>query len=199
MCRREVANSATCRRSVTFKPVWACLQRISPVHLKWFLTNVAFFRVVGGKVSTLPRPEWTTLWLDAIILCVRVRACAFATEGTSLWEAHRHYISSESAAGVQWSPPPARSLDVCVATPAAQISRTAGGFEGGLGLRHSSTKSKKKLGQSIAVMSGQPRFVNPFHRPQCLAAAAPAGKAKLTHPGKAILAGKKVCARRGAC
>lgn len=32
-------------------------------------------------------------------------------------------------------------------------------------------------------------FVNPFHRPHCLAAAAPAGKAKLTHPGKAILAG----------
>lgn len=44
-------------------------------------------------------------------------------------------------------------------------------------------------------MSGQPRFVNPFYRPQCLAAAAPAGKAKLTHPGKAILAGKKVCVR----
>lgn len=42
-------------------------------------------------------------------------------------------------------------------------------------------------------MSGQPRFVSPFHRPRCLAAAAPAGKAKLTHPGKAILAGKKVC------
>lgn len=40
-------------------------------------------------------------------------------------------------------------------------------------------------------MSGQPRFVSPFHRPQCLAAAAPAGKAKLTHPGKAILAGKE--------
>ena len=40
-------------------------------------------------------------------------------------------------------------------------------------------------------MSGQPRFVSPFHRPQCLAAAAPAGNAKFTHPGKAILAGKK--------
>lgn len=38
-------------------------------------------------------------------------------------------------------------------------------------------------------MSSQPGFVNPFHRPRCLAAAAPAGKAKLTHPGKAILAG----------
>ncbi|XP_049909843.1 tricarboxylate transport protein B, mitochondrial isoform X1 [Epinephelus moara] len=38
-------------------------------------------------------------------------------------------------------------------------------------------------------MSGQPRFVSPFHRPQCLAAAAPAGGAKFTHPGKAILAG----------
>lgn len=43
-------------------------------------------------------------------------------------------------------------------------------------------------------MSGQPRFVNPFHsRTHSLAAAAaaaaPAGKAKLTHPGKAILAG----------
>ncbi|XP_076005643.1 tricarboxylate transport protein B, mitochondrial [Genypterus blacodes] len=31
--------------------------------------------------------------------------------------------------------------------------------------------------------------VSPFPRPPCLAAAAPAGKAKLTHPGKAILAG----------
>lgn len=39
-------------------------------------------------------------------------------------------------------------------------------------------------------MSPQPGFVNPFYRPQCLAAAAPAGKAKLTHPGKAILAGR---------
>ncbi|KAJ8380331.1 hypothetical protein SKAU_G00011090 [Synaphobranchus kaupii] len=38
-------------------------------------------------------------------------------------------------------------------------------------------------------MSGNPTFVNPFHRPHCLAAAAPGGKAKLTHPGKAILAG----------
>ncbi|CAB1322089.1 unnamed protein product, partial [Coregonus sp. 'balchen'] len=32
-------------------------------------------------------------------------------------------------------------------------------------------------------------IVSPFHRPRCLAAAAPGGKAKLTHPGKAILAG----------
>ncbi|XP_034026620.1 tricarboxylate transport protein B, mitochondrial [Thalassophryne amazonica] len=32
-------------------------------------------------------------------------------------------------------------------------------------------------------------FVTPFPRPRCLAAAAPAEKAKLTHPGKAILAG----------
>lgn len=47
-------------------------------------------------------------------------------------------------------------------------------------------------------MSAQPRFVSPFYRPRCLAAAAPAGKAKLTHPGKAILAGKKVCVQRGA-
>ncbi|KAL0965737.1 hypothetical protein UPYG_G00285070 [Umbra pygmaea] len=38
-------------------------------------------------------------------------------------------------------------------------------------------------------MSSKHTFVNPFHRPHCLAAAAPAGKAKLTHPGKAILAG----------
>ncbi|KAM9823462.1 tricarboxylate transport protein B, mitochondrial [Syngnathus typhle] len=29
----------------------------------------------------------------------------------------------------------------------------------------------------------------PFHTPRCLAAAAPAGRSKLTHPGKAILAG----------
>lgn len=49
--------------------------------------------------------------------------------------------------------------------------------------------SKRKLGRGTAVMSGQNTFVSPFHRPQCLAAAAPAGKAKLTHPGKAILAG----------
>uniref|UniRef100_A0A3B3UGT8 Solute carrier family 25 member 1 n=1 Tax=Poecilia latipinna TaxID=48699 RepID=A0A3B3UGT8_9TELE len=32
-------------------------------------------------------------------------------------------------------------------------------------------------------------FFSPFCRPRCLAAAAPAGRAKLTHPGKAILAG----------
>nr|XP_054587608.1 tricarboxylate transport protein B, mitochondrial isoform X1 [Nothobranchius furzeri] len=32
-------------------------------------------------------------------------------------------------------------------------------------------------------------FFSPFSRPRCLAAAAPAGRAKLTHPGKAILAG----------
>ncbi|KAF7644973.1 hypothetical protein LDENG_00212700 [Lucifuga dentata] len=38
-------------------------------------------------------------------------------------------------------------------------------------------------------MAGHPTFVSPFHRPQCLAAAAPSGKTKLTHPGKAILAG----------
>lgn len=37
---------------------------------------------------------------------------------------------------------------------------------------------------------GRGAFVSPFHRPRCLAAAAPEGKAKLTHPGKAILAGK---------
>lgn len=49
-------------------------------------------------------------------------------------------------------------------------------------------------------MSGQPGFVSPFHRPRCLAAAAaPAGKAKLTHPGKAILAGKKVCGHVRVC
>lgn len=39
-------------------------------------------------------------------------------------------------------------------------------------------------------MSVNPKFVSPFHRPHCLSAAAPAGQAKLTHPGKAILAGK---------
>ena len=39
-------------------------------------------------------------------------------------------------------------------------------------------------------MSENIKFVSPFHRPRALAAAAPAGKAKLTHPGKAILAGK---------
>lgn len=39
-------------------------------------------------------------------------------------------------------------------------------------------------------MSENVRFVSPFNRPRALAAAAPAGKAKLTHPGKAILAGK---------
>lgn len=37
-------------------------------------------------------------------------------------------------------------------------------------------------------MSVNPNFVSPFHRPRCLSAAAPAGK--LTHPGKAILAGE---------
>ncbi|XP_051777085.1 LOW QUALITY PROTEIN: tricarboxylate transport protein B, mitochondrial [Erpetoichthys calabaricus] len=39
-------------------------------------------------------------------------------------------------------------------------------------------------------MASNRTFRSPFYRPQCLAAAAPAGKAKLTHPGKAILAGK---------
>uniref|UniRef100_A0A3P8VV19 Solute carrier family 25 member 1 n=1 Tax=Cynoglossus semilaevis TaxID=244447 RepID=A0A3P8VV19_CYNSE len=39
-------------------------------------------------------------------------------------------------------------------------------------------------------LSGQRAFLSPFPRPRCLAAAAPAGKAKLTHPGKAILAGE---------
>ncbi|TRY53995.1 hypothetical protein DNTS_015550 [Danionella cerebrum] len=38
-------------------------------------------------------------------------------------------------------------------------------------------------------MSVNPKFVSPFHRPHFLSAAAPAGQAKLTHPGKAILAG----------
>lgn len=39
-------------------------------------------------------------------------------------------------------------------------------------------------------MQDKGTFISPFSRPRCLAAAAPAGKAKLTHPGKAILAGK---------
>ncbi|XP_064839885.1 tricarboxylate transport protein B, mitochondrial-like [Oncorhynchus masou masou] len=38
-------------------------------------------------------------------------------------------------------------------------------------------------------MEGNRKLISPFHRPRCLAAAAPGGKAKLTHPGKAILAG----------
>uniref|UniRef100_A0A8C7IKP3 Solute carrier family 25 member 1 n=1 Tax=Oncorhynchus kisutch TaxID=8019 RepID=A0A8C7IKP3_ONCKI len=38
-------------------------------------------------------------------------------------------------------------------------------------------------------MEGNSKFTSLFHRPRCLAAAAPGGKAKLTHPGKAILAG----------
>ncbi|KAM4578653.1 tricarboxylate transport protein B, mitochondrial [Fundulus diaphanus] len=38
-------------------------------------------------------------------------------------------------------------------------------------------------------MQDKGAFVSPFCRPRCLAAAAPAGRAKLTHPGKAILAG----------
>ncbi|XP_056137842.1 tricarboxylate transport protein B, mitochondrial [Lampris incognitus] len=39
-------------------------------------------------------------------------------------------------------------------------------------------------------MHGTDTFVSPFHRPRCLAAATAAGgKTKLTHPGKAILAG----------
>lgn len=50
---------------------------------------------------------------------------------------------------------------------------------------------------AFAVMSGQPRFVSPFHRPHCLAAAVPAGKATFTHPGKAILAGKKLLYKDG--
>uniref|UniRef100_A0A674CQY1 Solute carrier family 25 member 1 n=1 Tax=Salmo trutta TaxID=8032 RepID=A0A674CQY1_SALTR len=38
-------------------------------------------------------------------------------------------------------------------------------------------------------MEGNRKLISPFRRPLCLAAAAPGGKAKLTHPGKAILAG----------
>ncbi|XP_020318945.1 tricarboxylate transport protein B, mitochondrial-like [Oncorhynchus kisutch] len=38
-------------------------------------------------------------------------------------------------------------------------------------------------------MEGNRKLISPFHRTRCLAAAAPGGKAKLTHPGKAILAG----------
>uniref|UniRef100_A0A8C9XCQ6 Solute carrier family 25 member 1 n=1 Tax=Sander lucioperca TaxID=283035 RepID=A0A8C9XCQ6_SANLU len=38
-------------------------------------------------------------------------------------------------------------------------------------------------------MQDRGTFISPFLRQRCLAAAAPAGKAKLTHPGKAILAG----------
>ncbi|XP_007563621.1 tricarboxylate transport protein, mitochondrial [Poecilia latipinna] len=38
-------------------------------------------------------------------------------------------------------------------------------------------------------MQDKGAFFSPFCRPRCLAAAAPAGRAKLTHPGKAILAG----------
>ncbi|KAL6458663.1 hypothetical protein MHYP_G00321350 [Metynnis hypsauchen] len=43
----------------------------------------------------------------------------------------------------------------------------------------------------LTVSAGQrmSERVAPFHRNRCAAAAAPAGKAKLTHPGKAILAG----------
>uniref|UniRef100_A0A672SI10 Tricarboxylate transport protein, mitochondrial n=1 Tax=Sinocyclocheilus grahami TaxID=75366 RepID=A0A672SI10_SINGR len=43
-------------------------------------------------------------------------------------------------------------------------------------------------------MSVDQKFVSPFHRPHCLSAAAAAGQAKLTHPGKAILAGKCIFA-----
>ncbi|CAN0330158.1 unnamed protein product [Lampetra planeri] len=44
--------------------------------------------------------------------------------------------------------------------------------------------------RAVAVMGEEgARHRDPFARPRCLAAAAPAGKAKLTHPGKAILAG----------
>lgn len=42
------------------------------------------------------------------------------------------------------------------------------------------------------VMQDRGTFISPFLRQRCLAAAAPAGKAKLTHPGKAILAGKLI-------
>lgn len=39
-------------------------------------------------------------------------------------------------------------------------------------------------------MQDKGAFFSPLCRPRCLAAAAPAGRAKLTHPGKAILAGE---------
>lgn len=129
-----------------------------------------------------------THWLDTISIWA-------SSEPTSLSKVHRHYhilISTKSNGQ--------RCLAfVCKRTAIFRTKhQSALRPEGWLGLvcgnraRPTKEKRKNKLASAIANMPGEARFVNPFHRPQCLAAAAPAGKAKLTHPGKAILAGKEV-------
>lgn len=171
-------------------------RRITPVHLKC-LWQTWRFSVCGGglKCGTLPRPEWAL---------TRRYQPLFATEGTSLSKVHRHYqlqIRTKS------------NGPHCLWMFASRLLHKAARLHEGLtGVccnlarscwhhqkqqkqqKKNNTKnppSPEKLGRGIAVMSGQPGFVSPFHRPQCLAAAAPAGKATFTHPGKAILAGKK--------
>lgn len=153
--------------------------------------------VGGGGGLSRPAPPWMNT--DSTL-----SACVCAPRWELPCQKYTHTVTSRAAPPkVQWSAPPACPLNACTATPAAaQSTRTAGGLEGWLGLQQPSTtvlteKKEKKFCRGIAVMSGQPSFVNPFPRPRCLAAAAAEGKAKLTHPGKAILAGKKVCAWGG--
>ena len=123
-----------------------------------------------------------------VCVCVSVRACVRE------WECVRVCVCGG------WKTPRWKYTHThIISTPKVQRSMSESRLREGLTRRteqhirvdrHSTTK----LGRWTAVMSGQPRFVSPFHRPRCLAAAAaPAGKAKLTHPGKAILAGKEVC------
>lgn len=55
-----------------------------------------------------------------------------------------------------------------------------------------SSSSLAFTARSPVNMQDKGTLISPFITPRCLAAAAPAGRAKLTHPGKAILAGKRV-------
>lgn len=142
------------------------IQQTFPVHLKYMWQTWRLTDTEGGG-SSPTRPEPHSLDTLSYPEC--------APRGATAEEkVHRHYLKSNGQMlaerllhSAHWRPEP---------PTASALSETP------------------KLGRWIAVMSGQPRFVNPFYRPQCLAAAAaaPAGKAKLTHPGKAILAGRKV-------
>ena len=166
---------------------FSALQRTSPVLLKCLWQTWRFFRVGGERFVSCP--ALTEHWLDAISL--------WAPRTELHCEKYTDIINPWPALKVQWSMFASGLLH-----RARGLHEGTGGCWLGLKQRRTSvyidTKTKQKLGRGFAVMSGQPRFVSPFYRPRCLAAAAPAGKAKLTHPGKAILAGKKVCPQ-GCC
>lgn len=139
-------------------------QRISPVVLK-YLWQTWRLRVTEGGGCGPTRPERTLTRLTTLLW-----VCA---EGvTSEEKVHRHYQESNGQMLAE------RLLHSAHRLPEPPTADERIRVEWNSKVR--------------PVMSGQRRFVSPFYRPQCLAAAAPAGKAKLTHPGKAILAGREV-------